>query len=337
MTTPVESRAPWDSTRPARRSSPVLLTLAVLATLPSLVLTVLRLAPPHDDATALVASFIPYATVGYAVALVCLLLALPRAPRRRRLAVPAGAVALLLALHLSWLAPDFVPDDRRATSPAFTLLSVNTKAGEANPDQLAQAASDADVVVLVESTTALVDALDERGWRSRFPHTTGEADGRVSSTSVWSRYPLADSALLGGSSFAQWRTTVTVPDVGAVRLLAVHPCNPYCGHGRWASEHAALEQQVRAELDGPLVVAGDFNAVDDHGPMQRLHRLGLRSATDLVGAGWLPTYPANVTLPPLLPIDHVLLDDRLTATSIRRVHVDGTDHLGLRTTIARAG
>jgi endonuclease/exonuclease/phosphatase (EEP) superfamily protein YafD len=118
--------------------------------------------------------------------------------------------------------------------------------------------------------------------------------------------------------------------------MAVHPCNPYCGHGLWASEHAALASVAAADLGQPLVLAGDFNAVDDHGPMLDLRRLGLRSATDLVGAGWLPTYPANRAFPPLLPIDHVLLDDQLTATSIRRVRVAGTDHLGLLTAIALA-
>ena len=98
----------------------------------------------------------------------------------------------------------------------------------------------------------------------------------------------------------------------------MHPCNPYCGGGRWATEHRALRNAVAADLERPTIVAGDFNAVDDHGPMQQLRGLGLKSATDVLGAGWLPTYPANRRFPPLLPIDHVLVNDQLTATSITR-------------------
>jgi endonuclease/exonuclease/phosphatase (EEP) superfamily protein YafD len=91
---------------------------------------------------------------------------------------------------------------------------------------------------------------------------------------------------------------------------------------------------VTDNLDHPLVVAGDFNAVNDHGPMQALQRAGLKSATDVAGAGWLPTYPANRLIPPLLPIDHVLINEDLTATSVTSFAVSGTDHRGLLATIA---
>jgi endonuclease/exonuclease/phosphatase (EEP) superfamily protein YafD len=82
------------------------------------------------------------------------------------------------------------------------------------------------------------------------------------------------------------------------------------------------------------VLAGDFNAVSDHGPMQALRRAGLKSATDVAGAGWLPTYPANRPIPPLLPIDHVLINDDLTATSVTSLPVSGSDHRGLFVTLA---
>ncbi len=63
--------------------------------------------------------------------------------------------------------------------------------------------------------------------------------------------------------------------------------------------------------------------------MQALHRLGLKSATDVAGAGWLPTYPANRRIPPLLPIDHVLINEDLTATSVTSFALSGSDHRGL--------
>ena len=68
--------------------------------------------------------------------------------------------------------------------------------------------------------------------------------------------------------------------------------------------------------------------------MRELYALGLKSVTDIVGAGWLPTYPADAPVPPLIPIDHILVDDQLTGTSISTVRVSGSDHLGLLATLA---
>lgn len=304
---------------------------------PSVLGTLLRVVPPRDDATALVASFIPYALLGYAVSLLALGAAAVLRGRRRATVVLALVAAAGLACHLVWTVPFFVPNGRTATSPTFTLLSLNMYKGRADPDRLVAQAQVADVVVLVEATPSALAELADRGWLTRFPYAAGGVDGVQSDTAVYSRFPLSDSRLLGTTSFQQWVTTVEAPGIDPVRLMAVHPCNPYCGRGLWASEHAALAQVAADSLDQPLVIAGDFNAVDDHGPMQDLYRLGLSSATDLVGAGWLPTYPANRPFPPLLPIDHVIVDDRLTATSIQTVEILGTDHLGLLTTIARTG
>jgi endonuclease/exonuclease/phosphatase (EEP) superfamily protein YafD len=41
-------------------------------------------------------------------------------------------------------------------------------------------------------------------------------------------------------------------------------------------------------------------------------------------------------LPPLLPIDHVMINKELTATSIASFSITGTDHRGLFTTLAGA-
>lgn len=346
----------WARALCRRRWSGRLLVVGALALAPSVAGTVLRLAPPSDDATALLASFIPYATVGYAAALLCglaaLLVAGPARGRRWLLGVLAAVTgtALLLTCHLAWLAPLFRADGRRAGPDRFVVLSQNMKLGGADPDELTALAQRADLVVLAETTPEALAALAARGWAQRFPYAVDDeqvppGDTAVD-TAVFSRFPLTDTELVetevSGSEtaergrFGQRITTVVVPRIGAVRVMPVHPCNPYCGGNLWATEHAALAQLAGANLDRPLVVAGDFNAVDDHGPMQDLRRAGLRSATDLAGAGWLPTYPSGGRLPPLLPIDHVLVDQQLTATAVQTVSLRGTDHRGLLVTLARA-
>ncbi len=327
----------WDSpSPPPSRSVAAFSTVGALLAIPGLIATFLRVVPPSDDATALVAAFISYGIFGYALALLCFGTALVVSRRRAPLAVVSVVLAGLLVLHLSWLAPLFVPDDRPATSRSFTIFSLNLYQGLADPQQLTQEAARADVVILVEVTPGARQALDALDWIDRFPYSVGAVD-QVSDTAIYSRFPLSNAAPLAQTSFQQYVATVSVPDLGNVRIISAHPCNPYCGHGRWAIEHAVLRTAVQENINEPLVVAGDFNAVDDHGPIRALVHDGLTSATDIVGAGWMPTYPANRAVPPLLPIDHVMVNDQLTATSISTVEISRTDHLGLIATIARTG
>jgi len=328
--------ASWDSQPTRPRYQQLLFTAAGLALLPASAATLMRVVPPSDDASAQLAAFIPYGLLGYLIALVCLLVALMRARRRIVPAVITVVVAVLTAFHVVWLAPLFVDDHRPAATAKFRLMSFNMLNGEADPGEVAEQAARADVVILIESTPAALRALKPYGWDKRFRYALGDPKDGYSNTAVYSRFPLSRSSQIGDTSFQQWVTTVRIPRLGAVRLMAVHPCNPYCGGDRWSAEHRLVRRAVIDNLDQPLIVAGDFNAVDDHGPMQALHRAGLKSATDVAGAGWLPTYPANRSFPPLLPIDHIMINKDLTATAVTSFAVSGSDHRGLLATLAGA-
>ena len=342
MTTPAVRGAPvpttlspsWDS-RPSRpRFQGLLFTITAFALLPAMVATIMRVFPPTHDPAAQLAAFIPYGLIGYLVALGCLLVALLRARHRLLLIGITVAVAALTILHLSWLAPLFVNDDRVATTPEFRLMSLNMFNGAADSREVAKRAAHADLVILVEATPDALQSLKPFGWDKRFPYSLGDPKDGFFNTAIYSRFPLSHSAAIAGTSFQQWMSTVRVPDVGSIRLMGVHPCNPYCGADRWSAEHEILREAVIDNLDQPLVVAGDFNAVDDHGPMQALRHIGLKSATDVAGAGWLPTYQSNGPLPPLLPIDHIMINKYLTATSVSSFAVSGTDHRGVRARLA---
>jgi endonuclease/exonuclease/phosphatase (EEP) superfamily protein YafD len=337
VTRPTKDARSWDSPRPVRGSIFALSALGTAFALPGLVTTYLRLEPPSDDATALVAAFIPYGILAYAASLCCFVAAAIAARFRLPLIMIVVGLCALLGVHTRWLAPFFVADHRPATTRTFTLLSQNLYAGRADPTALVAQAQQADVVVLLEATPDSLRALQAAGLSRRLPYAVGAPQQGVSNTAIYSRFPLTDARLVGGTLFQQYVATVRLPDLGPVRLIAAHACNPYCGGGHWANDHVILRATADAYLTQPLVMAGDLNAVDDHGPLQALRRDGLESATDIAGAGWLPTYPANKVLPPLLPIDHVLLNDKLTATSIHTIKVPGTDHLGLVATIAGTG
>ncbi|MFP5283538.1 MAG: endonuclease/exonuclease/phosphatase family protein [Actinomycetes bacterium] len=328
-------RRSWDTVRPPRRGQAFCLVAGLFALPFGVLAALLRLFPSREDGPALLGSFIPYGLLATAVALAFFTVATLRARRRTALVLVATATAVLLALQLYWQAPRFLPDRRPVTTGPFEVVSLNIKAGGADPDQLLATATSADIVVLVETTPLAAQALESRGWRQRFPYVAGDPLERGSGGAIYSRFPLRDPAPLPPTSFPMWAATAEVPEVGPVRVIAAHPCNPFCGQGRWAAEHDLLGAAIASSPgDLPLVVAGDFNAVDDHGPLLALRRAGLSSANDLAGAGWQPTYPADTGLPPLLPIDHVFVDDQLTALSVGRFSVAGTDHLGLRAELA---
>ncbi|WP_152362703.1 endonuclease/exonuclease/phosphatase family protein [Microlunatus speluncae] len=338
MTAAQQPAAPepaWDSVRPARGSQVALVIFGFLFAIPSTVFTVLRIWQPSGQSVALLTSFISYAIIGHLVALLFFLIALIRARKRLLLAVITILVAIMLALHGSWLGPLFVPDGRPATTSEFRVLSVNVLGGAADARRLDEAAGDADLVVLLEFEPDAMEELDRLGWSERFPHQVGADERGVNGSAVFSRFPLSDSELLPQTTFQQWMATAEVPEVGPVRVIGVHPCNPYCGMSRFQSEHRLI-RRIAAEqpADQPLIVAGDFNAVDDHRAMQELRSDGLRSATDVAGAGWQPTFPAGRRFPALIPIDHVLINDRLTATQVGTVAIPGTDHLGILATLA---
>lgn len=321
---------------PARSGQWFWFLLGLLFLLPSTAATALRLVRFTDPRLQLAASFISFALIGYAIALLAFVIGLLRA-RRRGFPTLLTLVAVLgLSLHATWTLPLFIPDDRPTAGETFTLVSLNALAGEADPRELVDASAEADVVVLLEATPDLVDDLADLGWHDRFTYSVGEPRQGLNGSVIYSRFALTEQERLD-SAFAQWVAEAEVPDVGPVSIFAVHPCNPFCTRGYFDAEHDQLRSTAAKYADGRLVVAGDFNAVDDHRPMVDLRRDGLRSATDIVGAGWLPTYPAQSTIPPLIAIDHVLVSESMTATAIETVDISGTDHRGLRAELGPTG
>jgi endonuclease/exonuclease/phosphatase family metal-dependent hydrolase len=97
-----------------------------------------------------------------------------------------------------------------------------------------------------------------------------------------------------------------------------------------------LHDQAAALREGPLVMAGDFNATLDHAPMRSLLGLGLSDAARQSNAGWQPTWPGGDNPDHELPlgvqvmaIDHVLVSRQLSAISTSTYSVFDSDHLAL--------
>lgn len=322
----------WSNPEP-RRFQTLWFGIGLLALLPGLTAAFLYLVPPTDDGSALTASFIPYGMIADLIAVTFFGIALIRARRRFALAVLTLVSVLLLILQLIWIGPQFRANPRPVGSRPFTLVSLNMKWGGADVGQIRTEAANADLVVLVEVTpTAFASVRSQLS--SRFPYTVPDRITSGNQSLILSRHPLTDGQPLPSTNL-QWTAATTVPGVGRINVIAAHPCNPLCGGQKWSREHAALLQRAEQLDNAPEVIAGDFNATDDHGPMRAMADHGFVSATDITGAGWMPTYPSDSRVfPPLIEIDHVLVNSRLTALSIKTFRVDGTDHLGLITRLA---
>lgn len=327
----------WDGRSRVRAGQGMLVVLGLLSMIPASVATGLRIVPPSDELPALLASFIPYGLLFWLPSALFLTIAAVRARRSRTFSrVSLLLLALVttagLLVSVVWEVPAFVPNSGPVTTDPVTVISLNVRHGGADPELTAAQATTADVAMFVEATPEWVQSLPEK-FRHQFRYAVGAPLQYDSGSVIFSRYPITSSEALPTSSFQQWSATVNTPQLGLVRVVSVHPCNPYCGPGLWPAEHTELRNWMDRQDDLATVVAGDFNAVDDHGPMRALYADGWRSAAHLAGAGFIRTYPANRRFPPLIGIDHVLLNNKLTAISFETFDVPGTDHLGVRAVI----
>ena len=320
--------------------------VAALALLGALLVTGLRVTQPSPGWAVRAVSFAPlvlpvYAALALALALTSVTGRSRRggAPGRRRQRLGRGAASLalvaLVALHGYWLWPQFtggpaaVPTDARPVR----LLTLNLLGDAADLGEVVRRVrgKDVDVLVLAEVRPGALARLDAGGLRDLLPRRVGEAEPGVAGTMVLSRFPLRRPERLD-TVYGSWATTVVAPG-GRFRLLAVHPSAPLEDAAAWSEDHAEILRAARGDVD---MVAGDLNATTDHAPLRRLADAGLLPVTDLLGAGWLPTWPANgrvglgpLTVPRLVQIDHVLLGPRLAALHVERVEVSGSDHSGL--------
>lgn len=303
--------------------------LMVLAANPNL-----QLAHP---AAAIAAAFIPYAAAAWVLVGAILLAA--RLRWLQLLAVPAAICAVVVVAQ-SW--GPYWSHPAPSGTPTFSVMSLNTYYGWADVHQLVAEAerSRPSVVVLSEVTEATFEALQQTSWPQLFPNRIGEPapPWHSESTMVFSSHPLELQGTLTGAH-QQHVVRVDLPE-GPVIVIAAHPTNPTDGVDAWSSELDEVGRAAQAQASLPVVVAGDLNAVREHFPLQRLLRSGLADAAEQAGAGWLPTFPTRLyawlhnfphgpAIPPLIALDHVLVNERVTAVSVRTFGVDGTDHLGL--------
>lgn len=177
-------------------------------------------------------------------------------------------------------------------------------------------ASETDFIALQEVTNKNLAFLSDL--KSRFPsqHTCPFAS--VGNVSVLSRWPdMGESKCFDKNSMTAMK--VKTPD-GPVWVISIHLYWPY-PHGQ-AEQVQKLLKHIEV-LEGPKIVAGDFNMVPWSNTLKAFERT---SDTNLAGAALhsfdLPYIPMST------PIDHVLVPSG-SESKIQRRDKLGSDHYGI--------
>ena len=197
------------------------------------------------------------------------------------------------------------------------------------PDALARSieASQADVIVLQEVTSDLVDTLgghpllvDDYRFRASEP-----SDDDTTGLAVWSRFPIAEAVVesLGGTA-PMLTTTIDSPH-GRLQLGAVHVTPPVSGSATEAWD-AELTDLAAATPSSATMLVGDFNATEDHAQFRALLDRGWTDVHGPKGCGLDATWPNERIWPTLLRLDHVLVTDHFEVLAVEVGDNATSDH-----------
>lgn len=188
-----------------------------------------------------------------------------------------------------------------ATAPkaGLTLLNFNVLTGNDEPERVVAFIRDlAPDVALIMETPGVENQLSEIN--AILPHRIGCETPRTCDISLFSRYPIIGGEVRELPPFRRMRVALApiVVDGVAVTIVGVHLSKPYFDEA--SSEELWRLQRVLGEIEGPVILSGDFNTAIWSGPMGYFGReVGLVPAPS-----YPPTWP--VALGPLgVPIDNV--------------------------------
>lgn len=258
-------------------------------------------------------------------------------------------VVLLAALTATLLWPVFSPRGEAAAvaDPArLKLLSINLWHSATGHDKTIEAllASDADIIGLIEATTAWRPALAPLYAKYPYRIDCFEID-RQCQTMLLSKLPIVKP--IAGRV---WKATPIVAggeilwNGRPITVLATHWFRPLARSdtSRWGAGDPARSAYLAEGLPvsrqagqaglfakflnrqpRDLIVMGDLNSA----PWSRVQR-AFRAKTGLDNhAGWDPSWPSFLPWPLRLPIDHVLARGHLVVTSFETGPRTESDHL----------
>ena len=187
-----------------------------------------------------------------------------------------------------------------------------------------QGRAGADVLVLIEFGDAANAAIDDL--LAGYPHRAvtrrhGRGAGGPVRSVIASRLPL--TALDGDGRNIETAVARVETPMGPVTVVGAHLTRPWPFQYQWGQINQADALLTRtAALEGPVVIAGDFNAT----VAGRIGRK-MRSEGGLTSAGGYPgTWPVKLPAPLRITIDQVYHTPDLVAVERRLGLPTGSDH-----------
>ncbi|MET9376044.1 endonuclease/exonuclease/phosphatase family protein [Streptomyces sp. NPDC002992] len=310
---PSPAPEPAAPSRPGRR--PAAWAAGLLVAVPSVVTGCRLLGTDAFTPVPQLLSFLPWLTVPAGLAL---LLAL--AARRRPL---AGWAALVVAVT-AWSVLPYGPDTTTARGPVVErvrVLTANVEFGQATEDLVRAVRRERPRLVYVsECDRACVRVLTAALAASHPHRAVVDGEGPTGSV-ILSAYPLTARPAIPAAMGMPGATARIGGRTVQLRLAHPVPPVPYLVH-RWKRELRRVADFAAAHRDGdPVLLAGDFNASQDHAAFR-----SLLDAGRLHDAARTPTWPREARLPPYVQIDHVLVSDDFRVRAVRFLDLAGTDH-----------
>ena len=248
-----------------------------------------------------------------------------------------AALAVAVAFSAAPLFP-YLPWSAGAGSPAaapLTVMTVNVSYRQFSVRRLLEIIreSDPDVLVVQELTPYAAEVLADLD--TAFAHQLKFAAEGPYGIALWSRYELEDAQLFALGRLPAIEARVRAPN-GTFTVFGVHLNAPTTPRRAAARDEELRQLGARsAAVDGPLLVAGDFN-LTPYSP---------RFSDWLAASGLTDTRRGrtlSVSWPTLLPIvgipiDHVAVSSEFETLSHRRLPDFGSDHYGVLVELALRG
>jgi endonuclease/exonuclease/phosphatase (EEP) superfamily protein YafD len=268
-----------------------------------------------------------------ATAVLLVLVALRRRWAACAVLVAVGAVSA--APVLPYLPLPFAPEPASAAAAPLEVLSVNVSYRQFSARRLLEIIreADPDVLVVQELTPHAESVLAELD--TSFPHNRKFPAPGPAGIGLWSRYELESGATIAIGRRPAIEARVRGPS-SVFTVIGVHLSAPVTRRRAAArnQELRALAARIAA-IEGPLVVAGDFN-VTPYSPYfaEWLETTGFEDSRRgrTLSASW-PTMLPVVGI----PIDHVAVNDGFAIVSHRRLPNFDSDHYGLLVELALRG
>ena len=263
--------------------------------------------------------------------LVSLLLLIPLALRRQ--ALYSLLLALAVVLNASYVLPWYTGGDAATASGKIKVLYANVLRSNREHDRLLALIrrEQPDIVALLEISSQWLEAL--KTLQEDYPHSYTAPREDNFGVALLSRMPLSGAKHVNSPPLG-YPTILAGIDVdgAAITLITTHPMIPL-GADNFAARNQQLQsiEEIVAATNDDVILFGDLNA-----SLWDRHYRHFEGATSLRNArrghGILPTWPTFMP-PAMIPIDHVLVSERIGIADIRTGPRIGSDHLPLVVTV----